>query len=96
MNGVEERLRAALHAHAEEFTAHPDAWRQLTARRRQGGRSRWRFRFSGSVLLPVAAAMAVVAAVAVAIVLVRAISGPAGQARSPAWRRRRGRRRRRQ
>ena len=29
MNGLEERLREALRAHAEEFTAHPDAWRQL-------------------------------------------------------------------
>ncbi len=40
MNSVEERLREALCAHAEEFTAHPDAWRQLTSRRRRRGARR--------------------------------------------------------
>ena len=41
MNSVEERVREALRAHAEGFTAHPDAWEQLTARglRRGGPRS---------------------------------------------------------
>ena len=34
LDSTEERLRAALRAHAEEFTTHPDAWPRLTARRR--------------------------------------------------------------
>lgn len=40
MNPVEDRLRDALHAHAEDFTAHPDAWRQLCAKG-QAGSSSW-------------------------------------------------------
>jgi hypothetical protein len=40
MNPVEDQLRDALRAHAEDFTAHPDAWQQLHARSRAGGRSR--------------------------------------------------------
>jgi hypothetical protein len=56
-------------AHAEEFTAHPDAWRQLTARRRRRARPRWS-RLSGPALIPLAAA-AVLVAIAAAILLVR-------------------------
>ena len=64
MNNVEERLREALRAHAEEFTAHPDAWRRLTSGRRRRAGSRWRsFRLSGPALIPVAAAAAVVAVI---------------------------------
>jgi len=79
MNSVEERLREALRAHAEEFTAHPDAWRQLTARRRRRGGPppRW-LRFAGPTLVPVAAAVAVIAVVAVAILLVSGLSGREG------------------
>jgi hypothetical protein len=40
MTSVEERVRAALNAHAEEFSAHPDAWQQLTARNRRRSRLR--------------------------------------------------------
>jgi hypothetical protein len=59
---VEDRVREALREHAEDFTAHPDAWQQLRARRAAGGRRRavrrrsWPARFIG----PAAAAAAVV------------------------------------
>ncbi len=80
MNGVEERLREALRAHAEEFTAHPDAWRQLNARSRRAG-SRWRwFRLSWPAMIPVAAAVAVVAVVAAALLVVHGVFGGAGRA----------------
>jgi hypothetical protein len=80
MNGVEERLRAALRAHAEEFTAHPDAWRQLTARRRRRGGPRLRSsRFSGPALIPLAAAAAVLAVISAAILVVHGISGGTGK-----------------
>jgi len=80
MNSVEERLREALRVHAEEFTAHPDAWRQLTSRRRRRGtaRRRW-FRFSGPVLIPLAAAVAVVAVVAAALLAVHGVTGGGGR-----------------
>jgi hypothetical protein len=82
MNSVEERLREALRAHAEEFTAHPGAWRQLTARRRRRARPRaprWS-RLSGPALIPLAAAAAVLVAIAAAILVVHGVSGRAGQA----------------
>jgi hypothetical protein len=80
MNSVEERLREALRAHAEEFTAHPDAWRQLAARRQRRGGPRWRrSRFPGPVLIPVAAAVAVVAVIAAALMVVHGVSGRSGQ-----------------
>lgn len=81
MNSVEERVREALRAHAEGFTAHPDAWEQLTARGlRRGGPQSWRSRRPGPVLIPLAAAVAVVVAVAVAILVARGITGGAGKA----------------
>ncbi len=66
MNTVEDRLRDALRAHAEDFSAHPDAWERTMARsRRRPGRSpRWT-RF----MIPAAAAAAVVAIVAGATAL---------------------------
>jgi hypothetical protein len=86
MNSVEERLREALRAQAEEFTAHPDAWRQLTARSRGRGAASWprwrRSRFSGPMLIPAAAAVAVVAVVATVLLAVHGISGRSGE--SPA------------
>jgi hypothetical protein len=36
MSDIEERLRAALHARAKEFTISPDAWRKTLARRGDG------------------------------------------------------------
>ena len=79
MNNVEERLREALRAHAEEFTAHPDAWRRLTSGRRRRAGSRWRsFRLSGPALIPVAAAAAVVAVIAAALLVVQGVSGRSG------------------
>jgi hypothetical protein len=81
MNSVEERLREALRAHAEEFTAHPDAWRQLTARRRRRGGAHWRWsRFSWPALIPLAAAAAVIAVVAAAVLVVHGVSGRGGEA----------------
>ena len=41
MNIVEDQVRAALRAHAEQFTAQPDAWQQLTTRRAEARRPRW-------------------------------------------------------
>jgi hypothetical protein len=79
MSMLEDRVRAALSAHAEEFSAHPDAWariraRSVAARRRRGG-PRWlrpsRF------LIPAAAAAAVVAIV-VAGLAVGNVFGQAG------------------
>jgi hypothetical protein len=63
MTDLEERVRDALHARAEKFTASPDAWERTTARagrraiRRQAhrpARQRWLTRFT-----PLAAAAAV-------------------------------------
>lgn len=66
MNTVEDRLRDALRAHAENFSAHPDAWERTVARsrRRPGRAPRWT-RF----MIPAAAAAAVVAIVVGATVL---------------------------
>jgi hypothetical protein len=84
MNSVEERLREALRAHAEEFTAHPDAWRQLAARRQGRGRARWRrFRLSMPALIPLAAAAAVLAVIAAAILVVHGVSGGSGRMPEP-------------
>jgi hypothetical protein len=80
VNSTEERLREALRAQAEEFTAHPGAWRQLTARRRRRGGPRWRWsRLSGPALIPVAAAVAVMAVIGAALLVVRGVSGGAGK-----------------
>jgi hypothetical protein len=64
MNELEDRLRGALHARAEEFTASPDAWQRTTARARRRLR-----RFTSPIpgrrgltrFTPLAAAAAVVA-----------------------------------
>lgn len=79
LDSTEERLRAALRAHAEEFTAHPDAWPRLTARRRRRGGPRWSQR-PGPALIPLAAAAAVLAVIAAAILVVHGVSGRAGDA----------------
>ncbi len=41
MNTVEDRVRAALQAHAEQFSARPHAWQQLMTRRAEARRPRW-------------------------------------------------------
>lgn len=79
MNGVEERLREALRAHAEGFTAHPDAWRQLNARSHRAGSRRQWFRLSWPAMIPLAAAVAVVAVVAAALLVVHGVFGGAGR-----------------
>jgi hypothetical protein len=84
MTSVEERVRAALSAHAEEFSAHPDAWQQLTARNRRRsrlrrpGRARPRPAWPAKAVIPAAAAAAVVAIVLAATMLVNNVSGGAG------------------
>jgi hypothetical protein len=71
MNTLEDRLRAALHAHAEDFSAQPDAWQQLNAKSLAGSgprrvsRRSWPARFG----IPAAAAAAVIAIVAGAAAL---------------------------
>jgi len=86
MNTVEDRVRAALRAHAEDFSASADAWERVTARsaatarRRQAAPSRLtpsrRFlRHAG----PAAAAVAVIAVVVAATLTGQALSHhPAG------------------
>lgn len=83
MSTVEERLRAALQAHAEDFQARPDAWPRLQARRRSAARRRrlaprvsWPARF----MIPAAAAAAVVAVVVAAALVVNGVPGRAGPA----------------
>jgi hypothetical protein len=73
MNTLEDRVRAALGAHAADFTASPDAWEKLRARgtfrSRPARTSRW-----VRVAVPVTAAAAVVAVVVAVTVTVHAIS----------------------
>jgi hypothetical protein len=90
MNTLEDRMRAALRAHAEDFSAHPDAWAQIQARRQAARRRRGRPRWSGlsRFLIPAAAAAAVVAIVVGVTVTVNGATGrstgaPAGGAGSP-------------
>jgi hypothetical protein len=89
MNTLEDRVRTALRAHAEDFSADPDAWariqrRSLTARSR---RARVRWSRPGRFLIPAAAAAAVVAIVVAAVSLSdafgRATGAPADGANSP-------------
>jgi hypothetical protein len=82
MNTLEDRLRAALHAHAEDFSAQPDAWQQLNAKSLAGsgprpvsGRS-WAVRFG----VPAAAAAAVIVIVVVAATLAGTFGRTGGSA----------------
>ena len=83
MNTLEDRVRGALRAHAETFSADPDAWARLQdrsrARRRRRGGPRWPA-FS-RFLVPAAAAAAVVA-IAVAAAAAGNVFGRAGSASS--------------
>ena len=84
MNVLEERLRAALQAHAEDFQGHPDAWRRLQAgrmrraarRRRLAPRASWPAGF----VIPAAAAAAVLAIVVAAALVVNGVPGRTGTA----------------
>lgn len=89
MNTLEDLVRDALRARAEDFPAHPDAWEQLLAKRSAAGLKRrraprrsWPARF----LIPAAAAAAVVVIVAAGVAL-KGVFGsadlsPAGAARA--------------
>lgn len=81
MSMLEDRVRAALTARAEEFSAQPDAWARIRARSRAGGRRRARMRWSRTsrFLIPAAAAAAVVAIVVAAVGL-SDVFGRAGSA----------------
>jgi hypothetical protein len=90
MNTLEDRVRAALRARAEDFSADPDAWTRIRARSRAGRRRRGAPRWSrpSRFMIPAAAAAAVVAIVVGVTVAVNGISGrtagaPAGSAGSP-------------
>jgi hypothetical protein len=77
MNTLEDRVRAALHAHAEDFSAGPDAWARIRARSRAARKRPGRPRWSGlsRFLIPAAAAAAVVAIVVGVTVAVNGLTG---------------------
>lgn len=83
MNTLEDRVRAALHARAEDFSADPDAWARVRARSLAGRRRRsvLRWRPSGRFLIPTAAAAAVVAVVVGVTVAVNGITGQSAAVR---------------
>lgn len=87
---VEDRLRAALQARAQDFTARQDAWQQLQARNQAaasrtigsgaGGRRSARRLVRGRFAVPAAAAAAVVAVVVATTTLVHGLGSDAGTA----------------
>jgi len=77
-NPIEERLRDALAAHAESFSASPDAWTRI--RDRSSRRSRPRWMRHAQFLIPAAAAVTVVAVALGAAALAHGFSGRAGPA----------------
>lgn len=82
MNSVEERLREALRVRAEDFGAHPDAWRRLQARSRaRRARQRLTQDWPARFVIPAAAAAAVVAIVVAASLTMSGRAGSAGAAR---------------
>ena len=83
MNTLEDRVRSALRARAEDFSADPDAWLRLAARRRAGRRRRaglLRRRWPSAFLIPGAAAAAVVATVVAAVTVAGVAGRPASSA----------------
>jgi hypothetical protein len=82
MNTLEERLRAALDAKADTFSASPDAWQQIDAKDRRGsGRPARRgirqLTRRSPLLLPAAAAAVVTAAVLGATAVAHGFAGSA-------------------
>jgi hypothetical protein len=80
MNTLEDRVRSALRARAEDFSADPDAWLRLAARRRTGRKRRAplvRRRWPAAFLVPAAAAAAVAATVVAAVTLAGVAGRPA-------------------
>lgn len=77
MNEVEDRVRAALRVHAEDFTAAPDAWQQLRAKRPASlrGQTAWRRSWPVRFIVPAGAA----AAVAAVVLAGAAVSGSFGR-----------------
>jgi len=77
MSVLEDRVRAALDAHAEEFSAHPDAWARIQARSLAARKPRvgWRWHRPGRFLIPAAAAAVVVAIVLAVTATVHGIAG---------------------
>jgi hypothetical protein len=88
MNTVEDRVREALRARAEDFTASPDAWQRIRAQSRAGAARRRRgLSRMGRSVIPAGAAAAVVVIAVVAAILAGGVSGrsgkvPAGAART--------------
>ena len=85
MNTLEERVRAALRTHAEDFSADPDAWARIQRRSLAGRKRRARVRWSrpSRFLIPVAAAAAVVAIVVAAVALSDAFGRATGAPAAP-------------
>jgi hypothetical protein len=85
---VEDRVREALREHAEDFTARPDAWQQLRARRDASGRRRavrrrsWPARVIGPAAAAAAVVVIVLAAAAVSGTFDRAGTGPGAAVRA--------------
>lgn len=78
MNTVEDRVRAALTAHATDFTASPDAWQRVQAKGSRRSRSRaqvtWLARHT-QLVIPAAAAATVIAVALGATMLAHGFSG---------------------
>jgi hypothetical protein len=89
MNALEDRLRVALEAKAQTFSASPDAWQRIAARDQEPGRpdgAGRRFRQRGTRLrfaMPAVAAAAMVAVVLGATALVHGFSGTGGRTGTP-------------
>jgi hypothetical protein len=76
---AEDRLRAALQARAQDFTASQDAWEQLQARGQAAGRHRSPRPVLARYGIPAAAAAAVIIVIVAATTIVHGVAGsPAG------------------
>jgi hypothetical protein len=76
---AEDRLRAALQARAQDFTASQDAWEQVQARGLAAGRHRSQRSVLARYAIPAAAAAAVIIVIVAATTIVHGMAGsPAG------------------